>query len=74
MFYAKLKNEECEVKVGLTNDNIFVTFPMCGKEQQIDISEIFPLIDFDMEQNSVYCETCSQKINRLRAMPDAPKD
>ena len=22
MFYVKLKNEECEVKVGLTNDNI----------------------------------------------------
>ena len=48
MYYVKTRiNDELEVKIDLTGDNIFTTCPECGAEFPIDIIEMAQVEHFD---------------------------
>lgn len=67
MYYVKSNiTDELEVRVELTDENIFTVCPRCSKEVLVDFSEIFRDKTPDLYGTSVYCESCSRKIRRER--------
>lgn len=61
MFYVKAHlNDETVLHITLTDENVFTVCPECGKEHQVDISEMFEAEGFDLWCN-VYCLECSKK-------------
>lgn len=67
MFYVKEKlSDAADVIVEITDENVFTRCPGCGKEVNIDISELFSDGESDLYGTAVYCEECSQKIRKER--------
>lgn len=62
MFYVKHETEEMMVKVEINDENVFTTCPTCGKEQQVDLYEVFKGEDVDLFGTSVWCGECSAKM------------
>lgn len=57
MFYVKCGRR---VRRTLRNDNIFTRCPGCGKEQVIDLWEVFRA-GGDLYTTVILCETCASK-------------
>lgn len=57
MFYIKKNNE----KVEIGNENVYTTCPECGKEQMIDLEELFQNESVDLNGTAVICEDCTKK-------------
>lgn len=66
MFYIKNKiSSGMEIKVDLYEDEIYTQCPECGKEIQLDAEELADIIaEQGLASTSVYCEHCSQKIEK----------
>lgn len=52
-----------EVIVGIEDDNVFTTCPICGKEHKVDFVELAATKDFDLYGTSAYCQGCSRQAN-----------
>lgn len=62
MFYVKSKiNDESEIRVEITDENVFTICPKCGQEHAVDLSEIFSDGHSDLFSTSVYCRKCSDE-------------
>lgn len=62
MFYVKSKiGEEVEVRIDITDENVFTTCPICKKEVHIDdFSELCRVTEIDLFDTTLYCESCSK--------------
>ncbi len=61
MFYLKTKmNDETTITTELTDENVFIICPECGKEFAIDLYDVFSN-DGDLYSTSIYCAECSAK-------------
>ena len=59
MYYVKTRiNDELEVRIDLTGDNVFTTCPNCGAEFKAEISQYE---DFCLYGTRTYCDECIQK-------------
>lgn len=66
MFYVKTKlNDSIEIKVDLYEDEIFTACPNCGKEIQLESTEIGNILKVggDFASTNVYCADCSKKLH-----------
>lgn len=62
MFFVKAKlNNSADVKIELNDENIFCCCPECGKEIQVDLSEVLK-DDSDLMSTVVFCEKCSKRL------------
>lgn len=59
MFYVKAKlNEDCEINIDLTDENIYTRCPDCGCEFAVDIVGD---PDVDLYGTQICCSECSRK-------------
>jgi ribosomal protein S27E len=59
MFYIKTKiTEGVTIESEITGENIYARCPECGKEQQIDITE---LEEVCLYTTQIICEECTKK-------------
>lgn len=61
MLYVKAKTDEAEIKVVITDENVYTVCPDCGKEHAVDIVDLCGSEDFDLYGTSVYCHGCGEK-------------
>ena len=61
MLYVKAKTDEAEIKVVITDENVYTVCPDCGKEHMVDIIDLCENGDFDLYGTSVYCPECGKK-------------
>lgn len=62
MFYVKQSiSEDAEIRIDITDENVFTVCPECGKETSVDLTTTFSGIDWDLLGTSVYCEKCTNK-------------
>lgn len=61
MFYTKLTLTDGELITHLTEDNIYCTCPICGKEIQIDLEGVLKEDHTTLQETAVYCEKCSKR-------------
>ncbi len=63
MFYVKDKlGNASEIKVAISDENVFTICPLCGAEVDVDLLEITKDEPFDVEGSSVLCSECSKKL------------
>ncbi len=63
MFYVKEKiSDSAELKVEVTDENVFGRCPLCGKEIEIDLVDLFKDRDADLYSTQVLCPACSKNI------------
>ncbi len=61
MFYVKENvNDALEMKIEISDENVYTTCPVCLKEISVDLSEV--LKDGDLFATSVLCSKCSRKL------------
>ncbi|RIJ64129.1 hypothetical protein [Rummeliibacillus sp. POC4] len=63
MFYVKTKlNDSIEIKVDLYEGEIFTACPKCGKEIQLESTDIIQIFQDggDFASTSFYCHECSK--------------
>ena len=66
MFYVKEKNDSLEVKVELTDENIFCQCAGCGKELRVDLSRVFAE-GGDLFSTSFMCRDCIEsRLSRMK--------
>lgn len=68
MFYVKTKiNDSIEMKVDLYDDEIFTVCPKCGKEIQIESTDIIQIFQDggDFASTNFYCYECSNNTHSL---------
>ena len=56
MFYIQLGANGLDVRVKITDENVFTDCPVCGKPLDVDITEIE-----DLYGTSIYCTECFEK-------------
>lgn len=57
MLYVKANlNEDCDIKIAITDENVFTHCSLCGKELKVDIEAL--LKDGDLLGTKIYCEKC----------------
>lgn len=61
MIYVKAKTDEAEIKVVITDENVYTLCPICGKEHMVDIIGLCEDGNFDLYGTSVYCPECSEE-------------
>ncbi|BDF57486.1 hypothetical protein CE91St36_03030 [Christensenellaceae bacterium] len=62
MFYVKQKiSEDAEIRIDITDENVFAICPECGKEISVDLADIFSDGEGDLFGTSVFCEACTKK-------------
>lgn len=60
MFYVKSKiNEESEIHIDITDENVFTRCPGCGAEIPVDIVEGIRNEDLDLFGTAIYCHECT---------------
>ena len=60
MFYVKAEIAEgCELRIDITDENVFTTCPECGTEIEVDIAELLETGECDMYSTQIYCSECS---------------
>lgn len=64
MFYLKLEIDGTIIKEEITSENVFTVCPKCGKELQVDLAEIFPDGEIDLEGTAIICKDCT-KMNEV---------
>lgn len=64
MFYLKLDVDGKIIKEEVTAENVFTVCPKCGKELQVDLAEIFPDGEIDLEGTAIICKDCT-KMNEV---------
>lgn len=64
MFYLKLDVDGKIIKEEVTAENVFTVCPKCGKELQVDLAEIFPDGEIDLEGTAIICKDCT-KMNEI---------
>lgn len=58
MFYLKRFGKHLEI----TDENVFTTCPICGREHKVNIQELFQDFNgFDLYSTAVYCRDCAAK-------------
>lgn len=63
MFYVKENiNDALEVKVEITDENVFCHCPRCGKEVKVDLNDFFGDEEFDLYSTGLLCSDCSRKV------------
>lgn len=63
MFYVKSQiNEDAQLRIDITDENVFCTCPKCGSEVLVDLVEIFQDEETDLFGTAVYCTECSKEI------------
>ena len=60
---GKASNGE-EVTIGIEDDCVFTTCPVCGKEHTVDIVELAASGDFDLYGSAIYCPECAARRTR----------
>lgn len=61
MFYVKANlNDEVEIKVEINSDNVFNNCPRCGRETNVDLSDMGNG-EWDLYGTQVFCEECTEK-------------
>lgn len=61
MFYVKAKiSKSAEVRVDITDENVFCKCPVCGKEVQVYLSDILKDEDADLTGTAVFCDECGK--------------
>ena len=58
---GKASNGE-EVTIGIEDDCVFTTCPVCGKEHTVDLVELAASGDFDLYGSAIYCPECADKL------------
>ncbi|MDO4301537.1 MAG: hypothetical protein Q4D26_09140 [Clostridia bacterium] len=66
MFYVKHKANDdvanINIKIDITDDNVYSTCPVCGKEFKVDIVEQIQFDkEFDLFSTYPYCPECNKK-------------
>lgn len=65
MFYVKEELKDgVEIHIEITDENVYSTCPLCGKEVALDLTEVFSDGDADLFATSVLCDTCSKYVLR----------
>ena len=64
MFYVKREIDGTIIKEEITAENVFTVCPKCGKELQVDLAEIFPDGEIELEGTAIICEDCT-KMNEI---------
>ncbi len=64
MFYVKREIDGTIIKEEITAENVFTVCPRCGKEMQVDLAEIFPDGEIDLEGTAIICKDCT-KMNEV---------
>lgn len=59
MYYIKLMNGTDEIHVEITDENVFTDCPVCGKQKQIDLAEIYKG-GGDLYSTTIYCAECAE--------------
>ena len=63
MFYVKEKiGDSTEIKVEINDENVHAVCPVCGREVDVDLSEIFSDGEADLFSTQVLCAACSKNI------------
>lgn len=58
MFYVKTNRNR---RIYLEENNVYTTCPICGKEHNVSIPEIFSDGISDLYGTAVYCPECAKK-------------
>jgi len=62
MFYTKLTlSENSKVITRLSDKNVYSICPKCGKEIQVNLSDVLKEEDTDLHTTCVYCKSCAKK-------------
>ncbi len=62
MFYTKLMlSENSKVITRLSDKNVYSICPKCGKEIQVNLSDVLKEEDTDLHTTCVYCKSCAKK-------------
>ena len=56
MFYIQLGANGLDVRVKITEENMYTDCPICGEPKEVDITEIE-----DLYGTSIYCTACFEK-------------
>lgn len=71
MYYVKSKiNDEVEIKVDITDENVFTICPVCGVEHQIDIVDVIQSGEFDLFSTAIYGNQCTIKRNQPKPIKE----
>lgn len=62
MFFVKSKVDNKEVKIYITDKNVFCNCNACGKELQINLSDVLDE-DFGLMDTIAYCKKCVAEEN-----------
>lgn len=62
MFYVKANlTPDVEIKIDITDENVFCRCPHCGEEVPVDLSLFATDEDFDINSSAVLCEDCTEE-------------
>lgn len=65
MFYVKENiTDAVSIAVEINDENVFCTCPVCGKEVQVNLEEVFACGEADLFGTHVLCDECSKKVLR----------
>lgn len=68
MFYVKEElNDAMDITIEITDENVYGTCPVCGKEVPIDLTEVFSDSATDLFATSVLCDSCAKHVLRKDA-------
>lgn len=64
MFYIKERiHGGVEVKIEITDENVFCRCPLCGSEVTVDLEDVLSS-GGDLYGTSVFCDKCAEKMMR----------
>ena len=61
MFFVKEERDGVNLRVEITDENVYANCPVCGCEHQVDLASVFLDGQGDLMSTQVYCEECSEK-------------
>lgn len=62
MFYVKQKiSEDAEIRIDITDENVFTRCTKCGKEIPVNIEEMIGEYGGDLYGTTICCSKCSQE-------------
>lgn len=65
MFYVKEQlSDTAEIRIDITDENVYGSCPVCGREVEVNLHELFVSEDVDLYSTQVLCESCSKLIVR----------
>ena len=67
MFYIKEKlSDGVTINANITTDNVYCHCPLCGKELQVNLDNVFAEGEVDLCGTNVVCDECTESIIRRR--------